>query len=338
MTEFLTEQDLRDRIRKVMAGSRPRMCVAFLGPDWVEEVFEGKLPKDAQVICDLRMGFTVRAALQAGGAPNNERLRYLPDTEMHAKVYLSDDGAVVCSANATNAALSGRCRIEDGIWVKAGGATHKKICKQFEERYEAAEQVNNSALDRAPVCFGRPNLAEGLTLVEALRSDPIAFQSVYFVCSTDVVVPEIRTAANRRLDEEDGQSDPQWEVGRPGSRDYFSNWNIAPTDWPALFFSVHRGPQGGFYLSKHDSPRFFKDVQAIGRSDREDVFVSRKLDWRAAGPAFGGLPQLAGHGKCRDELRAMFLTEDSFEPFEGEILTGPEFADRLFQTRIRTSG
>lgn len=338
MAEFLTGQDLRDRIRKVMAGSRPRMCVAFLGPDWVEEVFEGKLPKAAQVICDLRMGATVRAALQAGGAPYNERLRHLPDSEMHAKIYLSDEGAVVCSANATHAALSGRCRIEDGIWVKAGGATHQKVCKQFQERYTAAKQVNKAALDRAPEYVGRPNFAEGLTLVEALRRGPIAFQSIYFVCSTNVVDPEVRTAASRLLDEEDGQSDPEEKAGRTGSRDYFSNWNIAPTDWPALFFSVHRGPQGGFYLSKNDSTRFFKNVQAIGKSDQEDVFVSRKLDWRAAGPAFGALPRLAGHQKCRDELRAMFLTENSFEPFDGKILTGPEFADLLFQPRTRTVG
>lgn len=330
MAEFLTRQDLSDRIRQVMAGRRPRMCVAFLGADWVDTVFKGNLPNDARVICDLRMGVTVRAALEAGGAPDNERLRYLPDFEMHAKIYLSDSGAVVCSANATYAALSGRHRIEDGIWVKAGGATHKKICKQFEERYAAAEQVNKAALDRAPVYAGRPNLAEGLTLVCALRRDPIAFQSIYFVCSTDVVDPEVRTAASRLLDAEDIQLNPEGDVSRPNSRDYFSNWGITPCDWPALFFSVHRGRQGGFYLGKRDSSRFFKDVQAKGRSDREDVFVSRKLDWRAAGPAFGGLPRFAGHTKCRDELQAMFRTTKSFEPFDGRILTGPEFANRLF--------
>lgn len=89
----------------------------------------------------------------------------------------------------------------------------------------------------------------------------------------------------------------------------------------------------GFSLSKHDSSRSFQGVQRKEGGDPEDVFVSRRLDWRSAsGPAFGGLPRLAGHKECQDELRAMFPTEVSFGPFEGEILSGPEFADLLFRT------
>jgi len=333
VAEYLTGTELRERIRNLMAGRRPRMCVAFLGPNWVDQVFDGALPPKAKVICDLRMGATVRAALEAGGAPNNERLRHLADFEMHAKVYLSDEGAVICSANATRAALSGADRIEDGIWVKAGSATHQKIRKQFKERYEAAEQVDQAALDAVPIRVGVPGLPSGLTLVEALRRNSDAFHGIYFVCSTKSVDKAIRDAADRRLDEEDGEADPAGNVIRPGQREHFANWDKAPADWPALFFSVYRGLRGGFSVTKHDSSRFFEGVQRIDGGDPEDVFVSRKLDWRAAaGPAFGGLPRLAGHKKCKDELRAMFPTEGSFRPFEAKVLTGPEFAERLFQT------
>lgn len=82
-------------------------------------------------------------------------------------------------------------------------------------------------------------------------------------------------------------------------------------------------------MNKNDSPGVFRGVQRADGRDPEDVFVSRRLYWGAAGPAFGGLPRLANHKACRDELRAIFATENSFEAFEGKILTGPEFAERL---------
>ena len=257
MAEYLTGTELRDRIRNVMSGRRPRMCVAFLGPNWVDEVFGGALPPKAKVICDVRMGATVRAALEAGGAPNNERLRHLSDFEMHAKVYLSDEGAVVSSANATRAALSGADRIEDGIWVKAGSATYQKIRKQFTARYEEAKRVDQAALDGVPVRLGGPGLPPGLTLVEALRRNSDAFQGIYFVCSTESVDRGVRDAADRRLEEEAGEAGEAAAVMRPGQREHFANWDREPADWPALFFSVYRGPRGGFSLSKHDSSNSF---------------------------------------------------------------------------------
>ncbi|MBB3992752.1 hypothetical protein GGR95_000371 [Sulfitobacter undariae] len=62
-TKYLTGKRLANRIRLVMAGDEPKMCVAFLGPKWAEELFEdGVLPEDLRVVCDLRMGMTVRSA------------------------------------------------------------------------------------------------------------------------------------------------------------------------------------------------------------------------------------------------------------------------------------
>ena len=103
---YLTGVALKDAIGEIMAGDNPRMCVAFLGRTWPEELFEtGERPKDLRVICDLQMGGTVRAALKAGGAPDNPNLRHIKSKGMHAKVYLSDLGAVVGSANASKAAF-----------------------------------------------------------------------------------------------------------------------------------------------------------------------------------------------------------------------------------------
>jgi len=116
--KYLTGTGLAKRIRKVMAGDNPWMCVAFLGPTWAEELFDRATPPvGLRVVCDLRMGMTVQKALRIGGAPNNKRLRHLPDQQMHAKIYASDNGVVVCSANASRAALSSVDRIEDGVWL-----------------------------------------------------------------------------------------------------------------------------------------------------------------------------------------------------------------------------
>ena len=110
MTEFLTGKALSTRIREVMAGGRPRMSVAFLGSGWPGELFGGAAPEDLRVVCDLAMGMTVRAALTAGGAPDNPDLRHLPSTEMHGKVYLSKAGAVVCSAKMRSMRRRCTCR------------------------------------------------------------------------------------------------------------------------------------------------------------------------------------------------------------------------------------
>ncbi|MEP2683951.1 MAG: phospholipase D family protein [Sulfitobacter sp.] len=307
MAKYLTGTKLRKRIRKVMAGKNPRICVAFLGPNWVDELFKGSLPTDAKIVCDLRMGATVRAALKRGNAPGNEKLRHLADFEMHAKVYLSDEGAVVGSANATQPALAGTNRIEDGIWVKMGSVTHKKICSQFDERYEASVQVDQAALDTAPESIGGPGLPSGLTLVEVLRRSPDAVQGVYFVCSAENVDRSVREEANKRFNEDQKKADPEAAAIPNNRREHFSDWNTVPSDWPALFFSVYRGPRGGIRLSKNDSSVFFEGVQGEEGADPHDVFVSRRLNWRASGRAFGGLPILTSQKECEAELRDLFL-------------------------------
>ncbi|MBM3098588.1 hypothetical protein JRX38_11295 [Gluconobacter cerinus] len=328
MTRYETGKKLRDAILTVMTGGRPRMCVAFLGPRWVEDLFGGVLPKNAKVICDLRMGATVRAALEAGGAPNNERLRHLPDYEMHAKIYLSDKGAVVCSANASEVALSGLNRIEDGICVAPDSDMHQDICRQFEERFEVAKQIDQTALDEAPLFSRAPQLPSNLTLIEALRQNASAFKGIYFVCTTEVVDKAIRAAAGQRLAEED-KFVPEGNASSNARYEYFSNWDTIPAKWPALFFSIHRGRRGGIFLSKNYGSQFLKGVQGTDSTKLADVFVSRRLDWGAFGPAFGDLPRLTSVRVCQDELKAMFPTEESFKPYKGEILTGDEFLARL---------
>jgi len=57
---YLTGDDLTVELKKVMAGKRPRMCVAFLGKGWAEILFKGSAPKNLKVICDLNMKGTTQ--------------------------------------------------------------------------------------------------------------------------------------------------------------------------------------------------------------------------------------------------------------------------------------
>ncbi len=318
-----------------MEGNKPRMCVAFLGPDWLDELFEGSVPKGLRVVCDLRMGMTTRHALEAGGAPVNDKLRHLPDSEMHAKVYLSEVGAVVCSANASTSALSCEVRIEDGVWVGPQTRTFKQIKKEFKKRYKQAVRVDAAALEAAPKHVNgageKSRLPDGLTLVEALERDPDAFRGIRFVCTSTTVSKPVQDAANKELDRE--AADELVAEDR-SSREFFSGWDMSEDDWPALFFSLHRGPRGGFYLTKHRHYRFLPS----GTGDlTEGVFVSHEVDWDTNGAAFGDVPCLADHERCEDELKTLFRSKETFEAFDGQVLTGWEFADLLSQRRSNST-
>lgn len=313
-----------------MGGKRPRMCVAFLSPKWMNELFESSTPENLKVICDLQMQMTPRGALIAGGAPNNKRLRYLPDCEMHSKLYLSEKGAIICSANASKGALSSKTRIEDGIWVGPNTEAYSDVENEFKKRYKRADQIDTRVLksvpEHVPGAGTKPKLPPKPTLAEILRCDPSAFKGIRFVCSDSIVDEDIRKAADKRFEQE---NDDTIELERKELRGYFSDWGRKKNDWPSLFFSIYRGPDGGIDLSKNCRPLLFRSVEAQSGMKREDVFVTHQLDWRTSGASFGDVPRLASKDKCLQELKGLFSSKVFYEKFAGEILTGEKFAEML---------
>jgi hypothetical protein len=323
-TIFLTGAALSARIRKVMKGNKPRMCVAFLGPEWVTELFDGSTPSELRVICDLKMGMTPKSALIAGGAPDNKALRYLQDTEMHAKVYLSEGGAVVCSANASSRALSATNRIEDGLWIGPETDAYAQVAEQFEARYQDGTVVDQTALEVAPLSVFAPGdkqeLPAGLTLDEALRRNPQAFHGIRFICTDTNVSKHIQDEANTLIDREQRA---EGGLADTTPREHFSGWETKEGDWPAIFFSVHRRARGGFVVTKNRHYRFLDNVKG------EEVFISHKLGWSAAGAAFGDVPHLASRQDCEDSLKRLFSLQGSFNNLAGTILTAEDFAQAL---------
>ncbi|NDV00587.1 hypothetical protein [Pseudoroseicyclus tamaricis] len=288
--KYLTGERLAKRIRKVMAGGEPWMCVAFLGPTWAEELFEaGVPPEDLRVVCDLRMGGTVRGALSVGGAPGNDRLRHLPEREMHAKVYASDKGAVVCSANASRAALSSGERIEDGVWLPPKSKSYRNAVSTFEKRYRRAVPVDAFALTGAPehlsdlgaatVGQGSALTSEDLpALLQLLHHDPEAFRGVRFVFSDHDVSEPVRNNAKAAMAaEEQAERGNGIEIGaRRSGYDYFANWEMGENEWPVLFISVYRMSDGNITLGMRRFLRFLPGI-SNGEGGTEDVFVAANV-------------------------------------------------------------
>lgn len=325
--KYLTGEGLAKRIRDVMSGDNPWMCVAFLGPTWAKELFDGGVtPENLRVVCDLSMGMTVQAALRVGGAPNNERLRHLPNQQMHAKIYASDMGAIVCSANTSHAALSSVNRVEDGVWLPPDDEAYHDAKKTFEKRYKKAVRVDACALARAPedlrgVGAAAVDLGNSPTLLQLLRHAPQAFKGIRFVFANEDVTKAVKAEAEAIMDEEVARDGGALEHRGSGpiKCHYFSNWGRKESDWPALFISVYRGPTGRIILGMYRHVRFIPEV-SNGTGETEEVFVAVKVRWNAGGHAFGDLRNLATIKQCEDEMEHLFRNGRTFDEVAGQVL------------------
>ncbi|MBK5927474.1 hypothetical protein [Rhodobaculum claviforme] len=106
---------------------------------------------DLRIICDIGMGGTNPEALITLGAPRRDGLRHC--SNMHAKVYLSDAGLVMGSANASangiglNADAAGLT--EAGTFSTAHSPAWEAAATWFENLWTRAAAVDADAMDRA---------------------------------------------------------------------------------------------------------------------------------------------------------------------------------------------
>lgn len=110
---FVSGSSLRDAIAIVVAGRNLRMAVAFWGAGAKEFLALGKR-SDWKVICNLAMGGTNPDAIRALQDPvrcsEGHTTRIRESDRLHAKVFVSDAGAIVGSSNvsANGLGLEGR--------------------------------------------------------------------------------------------------------------------------------------------------------------------------------------------------------------------------------------
>ncbi|MHC0612722.1 phospholipase D family protein [Komagataeibacter oboediens] len=317
---YFSGEMLRNVIRYVMQGNKPRMCVAFLGPNWTHELFGAAPPQGLKVICDLSMGATTRSALEEFGAPKNEKLRFLDNTQLHGKIYISESGAIVCSANATYSGLSREDRIEDGVFIPANSSVFDNVAKEFEQRYADSRKVTQAKLDEAAVYLPYTEEKAGSSQVATsfpnlILRNTSAFRGVGFTFSQRDVSKKVKDSAYSQYQ----SRDEAVESITSKSLDYFANWDTAEADWPALLISVYRTPSR-IILSKRSFIAFIKDAHG------EEVFITRKVDWRVAGVAFGDCPALGKKATSETELFDLIGKEEIFNDLDGRILSASEFA------------
>lgn len=261
MSTFLDDRELGPAIIKLVKGTELRCAVAFWGNGAVRKLFKnGVLPGSSKIICDLTMGGTNPDELRALGAPDNKRLKHLPG--LHAKVYISDRGIIICSANVSNNGigfLDVPKLIEAGVFHHPATDTYSAALRWFEEVWKAAKAVDDSALLRAEDAWAR-RLAGNYrqttqrsfdlaSLLDAVVADPMRFRGVGFAFSTGNSSAQQRDETAEAVAEKDDKNPTpllsrrerkalkEWPVG-----DVFSGWS--PEDihaWPGRFVCAHQG-------------------------------------------------------------------------------------------------
>ena len=247
MSTFVAGSDLSEKVRELLSGTNVRCAVAFWGDgaaNLLEECSPNNL-QNAKIVCDVSMGGTFPPELKKLGAPKNDKLRHVE--RLHAKVYLSDAGAVVASANFSSNGIGfsekGQAKlIEAGTFYSYEDTAWRDISLWFDRLYEEAKQVDVDALARAyrgwspPLgSAGNPNADQPVSLLNLVRSNPQALGQIGFVfVSSSNSARDVERARKAAALSHGNKAEefPQWPAG-----DMFLNWDKSDVSrWPATFF------------------------------------------------------------------------------------------------------
>jgi hypothetical protein len=240
MCEFLAGDDLSRKIREVVKGKDVRCAVAFWGRDAVKELFgtEGLERDDVKILCDISMGGTNPATLE-------RIIKHYPDNHghvlgLHTKVYHSNAGMVVGSANASANGIGfdrqAAKHLETGIYLGPEAASWKTARKWFDELWKNSITLDETAIAVAGKTWranrsirhkiGRVALQSSLTEVGNLfESTRIVLRYDPFIQDQEV---DYRAAAiSVGLDPDANDFDP------------FESEGFAHDDWPESFIALY---------------------------------------------------------------------------------------------------
>jgi PLD-like domain len=148
---FLVGQALQDKVRYVLGGNDVKCAVAFWGTG-AEKYFEFADPeKKVQIICNLNMGGTnpkvIRSLMKNHSITQSDVL--------HAKVYVSDLGAVIGSANMSINGLGieglSLSKWEEAAFFTQDAAIVNEIVFWFDKFH--SHEIKSEDLDRAQKIF-----------------------------------------------------------------------------------------------------------------------------------------------------------------------------------------
>lgn len=263
---FLPHDEIGDAVRTLMEGGDLRCAVAFWGDGAGKALFGRGVTRTARILCDITMGGTRPQALKNLGAPANARLRHVRG--LHAKAYLSDRGAIIGSANASQGGIGflRRAKLtEAATFHPATSLIHGQAAAWFDRLWKDAERVDEAALEparrarerAAPRPAPTPSVSvDPRSLIVAVLADPDRFRGVGIVFTSDDATEESRDETAEALIHRDRdlhllspsqrKAIRKWHVG-----DVFSEWT--PQDnaaSPGIFVCAHRNRRGtiGYYL------------------------------------------------------------------------------------------
>jgi hypothetical protein len=208
--EFIYGSDLSDRIRLVCAEGDVDAAVAFWGHKVREHLFPNWEERRIRIVCDISMGGNSQKSLKALGAPNNENLRVLD--RLHAKVFWSPVGAVVCSANASANGIGSlgepAGNLEAGVYYQPYSAGWHAAGKFVTEAFDHGSVIDAEQLARAPVITGDPGVRIGpkgllsQSVFERVYAQPESFEGTLFVITGADISAEDLKRLNKIRDEE----------------------------------------------------------------------------------------------------------------------------------------
>ncbi|MDQ1159547.1 hypothetical protein QE385_003944 [Sphingomonas sp. SORGH_AS 950] len=335
-TMFLDDATLGPAIAEILRGNDVRCAVAFWGAGAVQHLFGlAGMPADARILCDLSMGATNPDELRLLGAPSNRHLKHVE--RLHAKVYLSDRGAIICSANASDNGigfLDVAGLIEAGVRLAPDTTAYGQVEAWLRRLARRAKAIDQQALDRATEAWKRraqmgyprrplPIAPGAPSLLATVAANPERYRGIGFVFTNGRARWEDRDEACealerrdderpvKRLSRDDRRKLRKWNIG-----DLFTDWSEAELDaWPRRFICIHRPRTRVSYW-------FYERVeQILLDDDRGVVFAERRKGMRTAlGFAHGRAAMLATDAPLLERLFACCEEQGHWLCESGEAL------------------
>lgn len=247
--EFLSGRQLSKAILKVIDGENIRCAVAFWGETLVDSLqtkscIAIRLRK-AKIVCNLAMGGTNPRAIRALGAPDKPEIRH--DDNLHAKVYLSDAGMVVSSANASANGIGvthgPAAFIEAGSFFPPQSKQWAAALVWFDNLFNDAAIVDEKTLVRAERLLSsqwdlreRPHLPG--SLFDFVARNANGFKSIGFVITETETTEEEREIVRKdAIKKNPGEKDA---VNAIDDNWMYIDWEHKDISlWPHTFISMH---------------------------------------------------------------------------------------------------
>ncbi|MGA1799315.1 phospholipase D family protein [Sphingomonas sp. 4RDLI-65] len=301
MTGFLAGAELAAAIRDVLSGADVRCAVAYWG-NGIEKAFPpSDGPPAVRIICDVTRGGTSPKALVTMGAPRNKDLRHVPD--LHAKVYISDRGAVVGSANASDNGIGFGAApglIEAGVLLRPDAQSFAEAAAWFETLWDRSRKVGKKALDMAKARF-RPGGMPGDrpvrpgSLLDRIAADPDRFTEICIVLAHNGSTPKQRERARSAMIA--SHPDEQDAITRMPGNGMFIGWDAHDlARWRRPFIELWM-PKDRLYCYERRASHFH---------DRTGTVMSRKNQGAVRSVVEGDLPDWADVERTdRDVVRRL---------------------------------